>query len=229
MRRIEEPVVTTETWGVGETETSRHPAFAQVSIHHTQGSACLYGSDFEHQSFVTLTIKRSQLNRDLNRDWHFERETMIEVALSEAQFATMISAPNRSGVPCTLLQKDMDMIPGLPRRDSMKLYDAELAQKMKDVVKGLEAHRAAIKAAGAKLPKKVQAEMLAPIEDAIREIASNVPFVMRSFDEHMETSIEKAKVEVNAYVTHAVMRAGVDALNGKPVLAIGGPNGESEK
>lgn len=221
-RPIEEPTVTKEPWAADrDREVSRHPSYAQVAIHHVQGGACLYGSDFEHHNFVLLTIKGSELHRDLARDWHFERETIVEIALSEAQYATMISSPNRSGVPCTLQYRGGNMIPGLPRRDSTKLYDAEIERKLRATVESLEKQRDEIKAAVGKLPKKVQEQVLGPIETAIREIASNTPFVMKSFDEHMEASIEKAKVEVNAYVTNTVMRAGLESLQGgTPMLEL---------
>lgn len=221
-RLIEEPTVTNEPWAADQDrEVSRHPAYAQVAIHHVQGKACLYGSDFEHHNYVILTIKGSELHRDLARDWHFERNTIVEIALSEAQYATMISAPNRTGVPCTLQQHGSKLIPGLPRRDSTKLYDAEIERKLRATVESLEKQRDKIKAAVSKLPKKVQKTVLEPIETAIREIASNTPFVMKSFDEHMEVSIEKAKVEVNAYVTNTVIRAGLAAIQGDaPLLTL---------
>jgi uncharacterized protein YicC (UPF0701 family) len=221
MRDVVEPSVRKETFAGSEVEVFSHPAYAQVSISHVQGRAFLYGSDFEHQNYVTLKIKGSEFRRDLSRDWHFEREYIAEIAMSEAQFATMISAPNRTGVPCTLLMKGGEAIPGVPHRDSKKLYDKEIERKLRKTVEALEKQRDEIKAGVGKLPKKVQEQILEPIETAIREIASNAPFIMKSFDEHMEASVEKAKVEVNAYATNTIMRAGLASLAGEaPILAI---------
>lgn len=221
MRKIQEPTVSKETRGGEEYEVLRHPAFGQVSITHVSGRANLYGSDFEHHHYVTLTIKRSELHRNLSRDWNFERELVTEIALSEAQFATMISSPNRSGVPCTFLHTEHEVVPSLPRRDTKKLYDAELEKKLKKSVAELEAHRDEIRTAVVKLPKKVQEQVLGPIERAITELKSNTPFVIKSFGEHMEESVERAKSEINAYVTNTVMRAGLTALqSGDPVLEI---------
>lgn len=220
-REIEEPTVTKEPWASGEREVLRHPAYAQVAIHHVSGGGSLYGSDFEHHHSVRLTISRSELHRDLARDWHFEREELITIELSEAQYATMISAPNRCGVPCTLERFNGEMIPGLPHRNSTKLYSEEIGRKLADTVAELEKQRDQIKAEIVKLPKKVQESILAPIQKAIRELSDNAPFVMNSFAEHMEETIEKAKVEVNAYVTHTIMRAGIETLSGgKPLLEI---------
>jgi hypothetical protein len=224
MRRpIVEPATTSELGpgGIGR-EVSRHAAYGQVSIHHVQGASHLYGSDFEHRSYVRLSIKRSELHRDLAHDWHFEREPLIEIALSEAQYAAMISAPNRQGVPCTIEHVNGAMVPGLPRRDTTKLYNAEIERKLHDTVRLLEAQRDAIKAGVSKLPKKAQEEVLRPIETAIREIGGNTPFVIRSFGEHMEQTVVNAKIEVNAYATNTIVRAGIAALGlDAPALPIG--------
>ena len=40
--------------------------------------------------------------RDLSHDWHHEREQYIEVAMSEAQWATLVSSLNSTAIPCTL-------------------------------------------------------------------------------------------------------------------------------
>lgn len=78
-------------------------------------------------------------------------------------------------------------------------------------------------AATSKLSKTAQAEVLSSIDKAIQEIESNLPFVVKSFGEHMEDTIEKAKIEVNAYMTNAIARAGITALsagNAAPPLQI---------
>ena len=65
-----------------------------------RGSTNLYDSDFRHNHYMTITIRASELHRDLNRDWHFGRNELIEVALTESQWATFVSAPNMgSGLP----------------------------------------------------------------------------------------------------------------------------------
>ncbi len=226
MRRpIQDPV---EKPGGRSDSILTHPAFGQIAIHHVSGSADLYGSDFSHQNYVTITIKASELHRSLYHDFHFERETLFEVALSEAQFATFVAAPNRSGVPCTILCRNdggrMIDVPGLPRRDSTHMYNKEVVTKMTAVLASLREQRAIMEAATAKIAKKTQAELLEPINTAIREIESNLPFIVESFERHMETNIEKAKVEVNAYVTNTIARAGLKALQeGEEFIALNKP------
>ena len=42
-------------------------------------------------------------------------------------------------------------------------------------------------------------------------------FVIKQFDKHAETTVEKATMEVNAYVTQNLQRAGLQALTGGDV------------
>lgn len=222
-RPVVEPTVTRDKWfGGADRKILSHPAYAQVSIHHVSGLSDLYGSDFTHQHYVTLSIKRSELQRDLNRDWHFEKEELIEIALSEAQYATMVAAPNRQGVPCTLQMFDGKGIPGLPRRDSSRIPNEEFKEKLSETVRTLKEQRDEIEKATAGITKKLRGQILEPINKAIREIEANTPFLVQSFEEHTETNIERAKVEVNAYVTSTIHRAGLAALQGEhPMLEYG--------
>src|SRR3546814_5396409 len=69
---------------------------------------------FPHQNFVSIRICRSSLNRDLSNDWHYGKDQMMEVNMSEAQWATFVSSMNvGSGTPCTLASVDGQPVPGL--------------------------------------------------------------------------------------------------------------------
>lgn len=51
-------------------------------------------------------------------------------------------------------------------------------------------------------------------------IVSNTEYTAKVFDQHIENTIEKAKIEINAYATNTIQRAGIEALaNGaKPAI-----------
>lgn len=199
---------------------STHPAFAQISASRVTGGAVLYGSDFQHQHFVTIKIKQSQSHRSLSRDWHNAGEEYIEVALSEAQWAAFVSSMNvGSGTTCTLTRRNREMIPSLPdpvsRRDQ---FNGEVSETLRDAIKALDKLTDDIDAL--KLSEKQKGELRGRVETARREIGSNVPFVLKQFGEHVEHTVEKAKVQINAYATATVMRAGIAALNGHELHAI---------
>jgi hypothetical protein len=222
-RPIQEPEVTEETGPGGLKQTvSRHPAFGQIGASRVSGSRALYASDFRHNAFMTIRIARSELRRDLSRDWHFARDELIEVALTEAQWATFVSAPNiGSGVPCTIQHIDRAMVPGLPDPASrVDQFRSEMEAKLAKGIDGLKAMLAEIDGLG--LPKGKAAYLKGGIEALLRDLSSNLPFVASQFSEHMEETVEKAKAEVHGYMTQALQRAGLEALGGSLPLRIEG-------
>ena len=191
-----------------------HPAFGQIAASRVQGDSTLYGSDFLHHAYITITIRRSQLCRDLSRDWHFGGEELIDVALSEAQWATFVSSLNvGQGVPCTIQHHDRKPIPTIPLRRNEDVVQDELAATVKQVAMDLDAAITDIEGIiGESVSAKKREAILVRLRAAHRQVDDHLPFAAESFERHMEKTVEKAKVEVNAYAEHLIVRAGLTAL-----------------
>ena len=213
MRNIEEPVLhgsKTDTLGQHET----HPAYGQISVSRVSGGAFLYGSDFEHQHYVTLSISESKLNRSLSRDWPFSGKEIIQVAMTEAQWATFVSSFNQGGgVQCTLQRREgVGMVPGIPEPKRADKYREEFAEDMQSIVDDLKKLMADLEAGTTGLSKKKAEELMASTRRALRTAESSAPFVNEQFEEHMETVIERSKVEVEGYLNARIQRLGLQAL-----------------
>ncbi len=206
-------------WKDGSTKIS-HPAFGMIGAKRRHGHAVLYGSDFIHNDSISIVISTSTLNRDLSRDWPFAENELIEVALSEAQWATFVSSLNvGSGVQCTIEHKDRVAVPGLPKPvERQKQFMGEANQKIADTI--VELTKLTTMISALKISDKQKKELLDQARMARMQIESNAPFVMEQFGEHMEQVVEKAKIEVNAYAVSHLMRAGLAALGGKPPLLL---------
>ena len=213
-RTTEDPITTTENRHGSEESTTTHPAFAQIVASRVQGSACLYGSDFIHHNYIEIRISRSELHRSLNRDWHYPRNEIISVKVSEAQWATFVSAMNiGGGVPCTLDHIEHVPVPMLPDpKPRVDQFEGEVAQKLAKVMATLSQLSAAIEQEG--LPKGKAERLKGRVATAQRELGANLPFVAKSFSGHMESEVEKAKTEIHGYMTAVVQRAGLDAITG---------------
>jgi len=212
-RDIQDPVVTVEEGAGGVRTSSTHPAFGQISLHRVTGGTTLYGSDFEHRNYVEIEIKESELQRDLSRDWYYPGKTLVRVAVSEAQWATFVSSMGvGSGTPCTITRRGSEMVPGFPLRQETDHFGYEIEDTFKDALEALETLKARVVNNVAGLSKKKQDDLLGPIEKALREVKLNVPFVKKQFDEHVEETMEKAKVELHGYFNQVVQRAGFSAL-----------------
>lgn len=214
MIQIEEPI-TVEVDGPGrdrETKTT-HPAFAQVTVARRSGHLALYGSDFIHNNHVVLSIGGSELHRNLSRDWYFEREKKIEIAMSEAQWATLVSSLNLGGgVPCTL-QWEGGYVPRLPMPKSRSdQFSKEMQEDFEDAIKALDALVEEIDSL--KVSQKKKDEIKGRAMRAKASITSSAPFVADQFGEHMENVVEAAKVEVHGYTQNLFTRAGLESLAG---------------
>ncbi|KVR21694.1 hypothetical protein WK13_34720 [Burkholderia ubonensis] len=221
--KIEEPVVQPDTTFKEGTRTT-HPAFGQISVSRVTGGRVLYGSDFQHQNFVRITISTSSLRRDLSNDWPFAEKELIEVDMSEAQWATFVSSFNiGSGVQCTLARVNNQDVPQLPDPPSRtEQFAGEATKTMKRSMEALRELELAVMETN--LSNKAKQELLGKVQTAMRNVAPNVEFVANQFGEFMEHTVEKAKVEVNAYVMQAVHQVGLAAIKGgaTPILSFSG-------
>lgn len=199
--------------------TMTHPAFGQIAANRVSGHATLYGSEFKHPHYMTITIRRSELHRSLSRDCPFAREELIEVALSEAQWATFVSTPNHGqGVQCTLSHLNGKMIPGItPPKSSHERFANEMHETVKEIQTALKDLAAGMDGA---LSKTKVSQLRKDLETLTHRLSESTGFVTEQFDEHMEQTTEKAKIEINAYATNVIHRAGLDAISGNGILQL---------
>lgn len=192
-----------------------HPAYAQIRASRVSGKACLYGSDFEHQHYVTIEISRSELNRCMSDDHPFPREEYIEIALSEAQWATFVATPNVGmGTQCTLQHKDGVSIPQIETPPQRKVqFENEMKETLRNAADALEALRE--KVVNSNMTQKGKNELLSTLTQVYNNLAPNVGFVADQFGEHMERVSEQAKMEIAAYLQGAITHAGVATLTDK--------------
>lgn len=211
-----EPTETIENEGtVHERLVRRHPAFAQVGASRVSGGAHLYGSDFQHQHYVSLTISTSEVHRHLSNEWYHGGRELIEVLLSESQWAQMISSMNvGSGTPCTINHHygaGVKVMPYLAKpEDKRDRFAAEMAEDMQDAQDHLAKLIEAI--GGTKLSQKQKDELISSAKAASSSISGSARFVAEQFDEHMEETVERAKTEINTYVARTVTAVGLREL-----------------
>lgn len=197
-----------------DSRTYNHPAYGQLSASRVTGGTTLYGTDFEHHNFIAIRVKRSEFERTLSRDWHHAKDEIVELHISEAQWATFVSSLNvGEGVPCTLTYVGRKAMPGIPLRRQADDHKAELHQKVSAAVGLVDDAIADIEGElGASVSAKKKASFLGKLRGLRQQIASNLPFVAESFERHMDKVTEHAKIEVNAYAQNVIQRAGLAAL-----------------
>jgi hypothetical protein len=194
-------------------EEERHPSFGMIVAHRVSASppgAALFDSDVRHQHYVTLSIHRASRQRDLNHDWLHAREEIIEVAMSEAQWASFLSSPNTAGVPCTLARLQGERIEPLPFAPRLEASIAEVKaaadQAFGAIVEALRVYEET-----PSTPAKAKREALATLHATIRNATPNVVHAGRSLNEHVETAVQKARADIEAMVARHAAEIGIEA------------------
>jgi hypothetical protein len=215
---VQEPVVSHETVAGEDCEVRSHPAYAQIFASRISGGATLYGSDLRHSSFVRLRIAGSTLTRRGCSDWAMPADVaMVEVDMSEADWATFVSSMNvGNGAQCTLRRFNGEVMPQLPApKGRAEQFSAEMAATIERGMQGLKSLKESVESL--KLSEKQKAKLLADIASAERNFAANTNFVAEQFDEHMERTVERAKADFNGFIAFTFKQ-------GEDHLAQGGPS-----
>lgn len=180
------------------------PYMTVVRASRVSGQSALFDSEHVHSHYIQLRISSAYRERGLSKDWIYEDKEIIEVSMSEAQWAAMISSLNfGSGVPATLNHVFHERVEQPVRAESRtEKFGSELVARLERALQRLD-----------DLEKtKLSKSQISEIAMIRQEIKSNMPFVAASFDEHMETRVEKAKSDIEAHMNAAVQRAGFAAL-----------------
>lgn len=184
--------------------TEQEPYMVTVAANHVTGDAALFDSEHRHSGFVALRVYSAERQRGNGRDWIHGGKELIEVLMSHAQWAAMISTPNSgNGISATLqhiLHERVEQ-PTVDKRTEK--YGSELVERLSNAVAKIDAM------AEGRLTKAQKSE-LAMIR---QEICANMPFIARQFSEHMEDRTEKAKSDIEAHMNAAVQRVGLAALS----------------
>lgn len=187
---------------IDKTGNETHPAFGMAHVNRvssTRGQS-MFDSEIEHTHFVSLTINRATRSRELNRDWIYERDNLIEINMSEAQWAQLVSSMNSSGTPVTLAwTKEEGYIPRIPFAPRLALSREEVHTA---ATKAYEKVNAAFTEVEAK-PTKAN---LRALKTALEHAISGVDYATKTLDEHTENTVAKARADIEAIIANANLR-----------------------
>lgn len=192
MRR-ESPVTTSE--GNGDLRET-HPSYGVVQVSRVSGNTLLFNTNFTHHNFVSLSISTADMTRSISRDWIQPKRTIIEVFLSQAQWVSMLSSAGvGEGTPCTISYMEGEQVPKISRQISRREQFKEGMKSTFDkAFKALSKLEDLIEELG--LSKIKKDKLLQEVTTSKLNIAENISYVMETFEEHIEESIEAIKVEI---------------------------------
>lgn len=200
-----------------EKERISHESFGQIYFGRTLGHAKFYGSELEQDHYITMEVRESEVERDLSKEWYYNRKQILKLRMTSGQFSELITSLNNgSGVPCTLeyiLDKKIAPLPEVESRkelvhrkfkDRMKIFADKLIKNQiqaKEIVKKKT------------LSKENIQDLTNHLNWLTTEIKSNIPFFMECFQETMDEVVFEAKTEVENAIQHKINVLGLKNLH----------------
>ena len=208
---------------IAEDGRERHPAFGMVDLHRVQvmggnfQGASLFDSEVTHHEVMVLSVKPAARKRDLHRDWISEDgPDLIEIRMSMTQWAQLISSPNTPGVPCTISDTETRRrIPSPPFEPRMALQTEETVSAAERALDEIwEAFRA--------VEAKPTEGNINTLRNRLENAPKNVKFATDQLTKHTEDVVNKARADIEAYVTTKARQLGVRPEDVAPMLALDG-------
>ncbi len=202
-----------------------HPSYALVSFNRisVSGNQPLFGSAVRHNHMIRLEVREGARVRSHCHDNYMAGKTLLQVDMSQNQFAELITSMNRGeGTPATLRFHNGPITEEPPETHLRQQYTEEFRARTEAITADLETllHDAET-VLGKKAINKGDRDHLQGLLDRIdRQVRANLPFVQEQFNESMDKATTAAKAEVEAFYHHRMHAAGLAALNGEGLAQI---------
>lgn len=208
----------------GKEITESHESYGMVGIHRVSGGGVrghrLFGSAVEHGHFFMLRIMRAKrVVAEFGEQFYSDgRVPIVEIALTAAQFAEMITTLNvGDGVPCTITDVEgvsMDSVPDDAGSELRRFHD-DFKEHLTDIVDKLVVAEKTVEEVLAKKSITVADKdvIRRTVHTAVRVLNDHAPFVLKQFSESTEKMIAKGKTEIESFVNLVFQRAGIKAIS----------------
>lgn len=201
------------------TYTIKHPAYGLVRVSRPTGTdRKLFGSDLKHGSTVSIEFSYAEEDRMLNKSWIHERGKILEIEMSEAQWAHFVSSAGMAPTPVTLRtvpEGDLKRLPWIKeqqteKQKASKEYQDKVdmtVEKAENVLKKLEELLGKGKAS-----KKELTELKGLVQQSIGRFKSDTVFSVDMFEEAMEDLVEGAKIQIESHIMLTAQKIGAEHM-----------------
>ncbi len=199
-----------------EVHVPEHESYGMVGIskRSSRGTA-LFGSSTQHNQTISLTIRTAEHLRSLNNDRYYAKKQLIEIELSENQFAQLITSANvGDGIPCTIRSVNGKMTSEPPFQTKQNLFEGELKKEMTNLTKDLDKMVANTKAILEKpnVGKADREQIISDINRLYRVLSDHLPFLHTQFREQMDDVVSESKIQIEAFAENVIRNKGLEAL-----------------
>ena len=196
-----------------------HPSYGMLYFGRMQTNPprALFGSSIKHSNPIIMKVCHADLERGINRDWYHAEGKIVEVEMSQSQFAEAITSLNvGDGVPCTLRFTELDgYIPECDFTSKVEQFKGEFSNQLsgvqndlKTIIKEVEDILETRKT----LRKSDKEKILSALYKVQADVGCNAEYVLDSFNEQMDKTMTEAKGEIESFIQNQVQRFAADAL-----------------
>lgn len=196
----------------------KHPSFGMLSFNRTHGGhSNLFGSSIQHNDTIHMVLREGVVTRGLNDDWYVGEGEILEVEMSQSQFAELITSMNvGTGTPCTIkylrgkgrineadfINKRQQITNEFKECMNERMSDAK---EFYDEVKELFTTKKSI--------GKCDREMiLRRLANVTQGMESSSKFIFDQFQNQIDKTITEAKGEIEAFAQNKINAIAQQAL-----------------
>lgn len=200
-----------------------HESYGMVQVLRTTGERNLVGCEWPTGHYLTLSVMDAEKYVRGVDERFFPRNEIIKIALSEVQFAQLITGVGSMGVPCTIQRRwvGSGQYTGMAEPPTNAKEEAAVRASKAiatDAKQALKATKEALDLCNTMLkggpPKKGDLKELADkLEKALREATANLPYVVDRASEEAGRYRDRATAEIEAYFDLGLKRLGEQALS----------------
>lgn len=186
---------------VAEDGTESHESWLSIGASKVQSSGeRLFDSEITHHHYVIVTISRCTRQRTLNRDWKHATQTLMEFAVSHAQWGAFVSSfGDGNGVPATLFRDHSGLVPQAPAESRLGESAHEVHEAGNKSLAGINESYAAMEEAFERgAGKREMRELIRDLKYRIANAPANMKFAATSLTEHVENVVTKARADFEA-------------------------------
>lgn len=194
-------------------EIDVHPSYGIIQFNRvTGGNSHFFGTAVNQSDYISLKIHLGSREVDMFGMERFrpdDRIPIIQAKMTNHQFATLITTMNiGEGSPCTLEYVNCEKVPPCPQQESQ--LDAVIKRAVEgvdetsDFVSGYLSEIRAI-ASKDKIGKKDAERIKHLITIISGRMEDNTKFYGKQIEEVGEKTVQQAKTEIDALLTHRIM------------------------
>lgn len=204
----------------GERIRSKHPSYGMIAFDRITSNTpeSLFGSSIKHTNPIRMTIRHAEVDRHINCDWYNGRGRIVEIEMSQSQFADAITSFNRGdGVPCTILFTERDgNIPACNFVNKVDQFSEEFSDQLNGVQQKLDECIQEVNEIFQKkktLTKAEKEKIMDVLHSARNNVGCNAKYAYHCFNEQMDKTVKEAKGEIESFMQNKIQTFAAKAIS----------------